>query len=342
MDVAARVARPVSAGTVLLGVDVGGTTTAVGAVTAEGEVLVDRLAPTHTAGPGRALETIVGLIESVGEAARRLGRPPHAVGVGVPGPVDTAAGRVGEHVPHVPELAGRPLAAELRARLGLPAFVDNDVNALALGEWMFGVGRGARSLVVLAPGTGFGAGIVLDGRLVRGIAGFGGELGHTPIKFDGPPCWCGGHGCLAVYASGRGIAEAARARVAGHADAPLLRAAGGDPLAITAALVFERAAAGEPVAAAVVDEACRALGAVLGTVVNGLNPEVVVITGGVAASLAALEARILRAAGEYAFARALATTRVAIVPGDKRTSMRGAAALALYELGRGAAPERAG
>ena len=322
----------------VLGVDVGGTTIAAGVVSAAGEILAEAGVPTRGGEPGRAVETIARLVETVRAEAARRGHEVKSLGVGVPGPVDTAAGRVGEHVPHVPELAGRALAAELAARVGLPAFVDNDVNALALGEWMFGVGRGARSLVVLAPGTGFGAGIVLDGRLVRGAAGFGGELGHTPVKFDGPACWCGGRGCLALYASGRGIAEAARARVAGHADAPLLRAAGGDPQAITAPLVFERAAEGDPVAGAVVDEACRALGAILGTVVNGLNPEVVVITGGVAASLAALEARILQAAGEYAFARALATTRVAIVPGDKRTSMRGAAALALCELGRGAAP----
>ena len=322
----------------VLGVDVGGTTIAAGVVSAAGEILAEAGVPTRGGEPGRAVETIARLVETVRAEAARRGHEVKSLGVGVPGPVDTAAGRVGEHVPHVPELAGRALAAELAARVGLPAFVDNDVNALALGEWMFGVGRGARSLVVLAPGTGFGAGIVLDGRLVRGAAGFGGELGHTPVKFDGPACWCGGRGCLALYASGRGIAEAARARVADHADAPLLRAAGGDPQAITAPLVFRRAAEGDPVAGAVVDEACRALGAILGTVVNGLNPEVVVITGGVAASLAALEARILQAAGEYAFARALATTRVAIVPGDKRTSMRGAAALALSELGRDAAP----
>ncbi|MBI4271144.1 MAG: ROK family protein [Candidatus Rokubacteria bacterium] len=321
--------------TVLLGVDVGGTITSTGAVTVDGEILVERRAPTHGEGPGRALATLLGLIADVRRAAERRGSAVTAIGVGVPGPVDTLAGRVGEHVPHVPELAGRPLAAELGTHTGLPAFVDNDVNALALGEWMFGAGRGVRSLVVLAPGTGFGAGIVLDGRLVRGVAGFAGELGHTPVKFDGPACWCGGRGCLAVYASGRGIAEAARARVAGDADAPLLRAAGGDPLAITARLVFERAAAGDALAAAVVDEACQALGAMLGTVVNGLNPEVVIVTGGVAASFAAREARILEAARAYAFARALAATRIAIVPGDKRTSMRGAAALALYEQGRG-------
>jgi len=94
------------------------------------------------------------------------------------------------------------------------------------------------------------------------------------------------------------------------------------------------------VASSVVDEACRALGAMLGTVVNGLNPEVVVLTGGVAESLRPLERRILKAAGEYAFDRALALTRVAIVPGDKRTSMRGAAALAMYETRQSPREER--
>ena len=320
------------AGGLLLGVDVGGTTIAAGAVTAAGEVLLEQRVPTRDRGPGHAVEVIGALIDELRGEASRLGRALDGIGVGVPGPVDAVAGRVGEPVPHVPELAGRALAAELSERLRLPTFVDNDVNALALAEWLFGAGRGARSLVVLAPGTGFGAGIVLDGRLVRGMAGFGGELGHTPVKFDGPPCWCGGRGCLALYASGRGIAESARARVAGHADAELLRAAGGDPQAITAPLVFRAAAHGDSVASSIVDEACQALGAALGTVVNGLNPEVVVITGGVAESLAALEPRILAAAAEYAFHQALALTRIRIVPGDKRVSMRGAAALALYEM----------
>jgi glucokinase len=317
----------------LLGVDVGGTTTAAGAVTAGGEVVVDRRVETHR-DRGRALETILGLIAAVLGDAEGRGSTIAAIGVGVPGPVDAVHGKIGEPVPHVPELAGCALGAELRTRFGLPAFVDNDVNALALGEWMFGAGGGAASLVVLAPGTGFGAGIVLDGRLVRGAAGFGGELGHAPVKFDGPPCWCGGRGCLALYASGRGIAEAARARVAGLPDAPLLTAAGGDPAAITAPLVFRAAREGDPVSSSVVDEACRALGAMVGTVVNGLNPEVVVITGGVAESLVPLQTRILKRAGEYAFHRALARTRVTIVPGDKRTSMRGAAALAIYETER--------
>jgi glucokinase len=134
-----------------------------------------------------------------------------------------------------------------------------------------------------------------------------------------------------VFASGRGIAEAARARLAAHAKAPRLRAAaraGG----LTAAAVFEAAARGDATAAAVVEQACRALGAMIATIVNGLNPEVVVVTGGVAGSLATYEERIVQAAAEYAFAQALAATRVTIVPGDKRLTMRGAAALVLYEM----------
>jgi glucokinase len=167
---------------------------------------------------------------------------------------------------------------------------------------------------------------------VRGARGFGAELGHVPVKFDGRACWCGGRGCLAVYASGRGIADAARERASGAPGRALLAAADGDASRLDAALVFRLAADGEPAATAVIDDACRALGAILGVVINGLNPDVIVVTGGVAASFAALETRVLAAAAEYAFARALATTRIVIVPGDKRLSMRGAAALAFYEL----------
>jgi glucokinase len=314
----------------VIAVDVGGTTTAAAVVGDTGEVRDERQSPTYAGGPGTARQTIETLIHALRLEARDVTLA--GIGVGVPAIVDAEAGVIGDEAHHVPELAGVPLARVLSERFGLPAFVDNDVNALALGEARFGAGRGARSLVVLATGTGLGSGIVLDGRLVRGARGFGAELGHVPVKFDGPPCWCGGRGCLALYASGRGIADAARARAAGASGRGLLAAAGGVAAAIDAALVFRLAADGDPAASAVIEEACRALGAILGVVVNGLNPEVIVITGGVAASFAALETRVRTAAAEYAFARALAMTRIVIVPGDKRLSMRGAAALAFHEL----------
>src|SRR5207249_5761607 len=206
--------------------------------------------PTHHAGRGRALQTLMELISVVSSEAASRGLHITGIGAGVAGLVDVATVCIGDEALNVPELGGLPLATMLRERFGLPAFVDNDVNALALGELFFGAGRGVGSLVVLAPGTGFGAGVVLDGRLVRGALGFAGEFGHAPVKFDGRPCWCGGRGCLAVYASGRGIAEAARERVA--VDTSMLTTlAGGNPAAITAPLVFAAAEAGDALAASV-------------------------------------------------------------------------------------------
>jgi glucokinase len=314
----------------VLAVDVGGTTTSAGVVTHAGEVLYERQTPTHAPARRSVLTTIETLLDAVRRDATALTIA--GIGVGVPAIVDAAAGVIGEEAHNVPELAGVALARTLTEKFGLPAFVDNDVNALALAECRFGVGRGARSLVVLAAGTGFGSGIVIDDRLVRGAHGFGAELGHAPVKFDGRACWCGGRGCLAVYASGRGIAEAARERATSSGGHALLAAAGGDPLRIDAALVFKLAAEGEPWASAIVDEAVDALGAMLGIVINGLDPDVVVITGGVAASFAPLEKRVRAAAASFAFRRALAATHICFVPGDKRSSMRGAAALVFYEL----------
>jgi glucokinase len=321
---------------VIIGVDIGGTAMAAGVVTETGEVVLEASAPTHRDGPGSAPVVLDELIRAMCDACARERRTILGIGIGVPGVVDAAAGTIGPEAPHVPELQGQPLAGPVAERFGVPTFIDNDTNAHALAEWRFGEGRGARSLVVLAPGTGFGTGIILEGAVVRGARGFGGELGHSPVKFDGRPCWCGSRGCLAVYASGRGIAEAAQqvsARDQAGA-ASMVAMAGGDPLRITAPLVFRAAADGDPVAAGIIGEACQALGAGVAIVVNGLNPEVLVITGGVAGSFAALEEEVRGAAAEYCFARALAGTRLVFVPGDKRVTMRGAAALVLYELER--------
>ena len=319
----------------LLGVDVGGTTIAAGAVTRQGEVVLEESVATYRDGPGTVTATLIELIARTRAAADRRGHAISGIGIGVPGPVEVETGRIGEPVIHVPELAGRPLVRELTEHFALPVFMDNDVNALVLAEWMFDRGRAVRSLVMLALGTGIGGGLVLQDRLIRGAVGFGGELGHVPVNFDGPPCFCGGRGCLSVYASSRGIVEAAQAGVAERPDAPLLQAAGGDPLAIDPPLIFKAAAEGDAIAGAIVDDACQALGAMIATVVNGLNPEVLVVTGGLAEALAPLEARIVKAAGEYAFVRPLAATKIAIRPGDKRLTMRGAAALVLYEIVRG-------
>lgn len=297
----------------------GGTTTAAGLVADDGRVLAAVQAPTHGGGPGTALATVTEVLERIRAEERPRGLEVACIGIGVPGTVDAETGTIGAEAHYVPELARLPLGAMLGERTGLPVFVDNDVNALVLGEWLFGAGRGARSLVLLALGTGVGGGIILDGRLVRGHAGYAGELGHVPIDFDGRPCICGGRGCLKAYVSGTDIAREGSRRIGRE---------------VTAAEVFRLAAAGEARAAALVDEVCEALGAGLAVIVNGLNPERLLLAGGVAESLRPLEARVRAACARHAFAGACATTALEIIVLDKGSAVRGGAALAHYETRR--------
>ncbi len=306
-------------GHVVIGVDVGGTTTAAGLVGADGEVLAHLQEPTHARGPGTALEALLDLLGKLEGVARVRGIHVTGIGIGVPGTVDAERGVIGADIHYVPDLASTPLAAIVGERLGLPVFADNDVNVLALGEWMFGAGRGTRSLVVLALGTGVGGGIILDGQLHRGQGGFGGELGHVPINFDGRSCICGGRGCLKAYVSGTDIARQGSERLKRD---------------VTSAEVFALAAAGEPVAREIVDEVCEALGAGLAVIVNGLNPERLLLAGSVAKSLTPLESEVRARVGRYAFAQALATTRIEILTLDKDATVRGGAALVRYETRR--------
>jgi len=300
-------------------VDLGGSVVAAGLVTLEGLVLAQAQDPTHRRGPGTAVATLLDVVQRMRQAARVFGVTVEGIGIGVPGTVDAERGVIGKDIHYVPELAGTSLAATVGAHSGIPVYADNDVNVLALGEWMFGAGRGARFLVVLAIGTGVGGGIIQDGLLVRGQGGFGGELGHVPINFDGRACICGGQGCLKTYVSGTDIGLIGTERL-GHN--------------VSAADVFRMADEGDPTCKEIVTEVCRALGAGLAVIVNGLNPERLIVTGGVAESLKPLELRIHAQLERYAFARALESTRIEIVPQTKQSTVRGGAALVQYETER--------
>jgi glucokinase len=160
------------------------------------------------------------------------------------------------------------------------------------------------------------------------------------VSLDGPPCVCGGRGCLTAYASGRLIADRARERLARYPGSRVLAEAGDDPARISAALLFGAAAAGDPLARAVVDEACEALAIGVATLATLLNPDVVVITGGVAASLAPLAEDLRARARRRALAGVLDGTAVHVVPADKRDTVRGGAALVLHDLARGEVSNR--
>jgi glucokinase len=254
-----------------------------------------------------------------------------AVGVGVASMVDFAGGRVVESV-NIP-LTDVPLRRLLAERLGVPVVVDNDANAAALGEAVYGAGIGSREMLMLTLGTGVGGGIVCGGRLFRGFSGAAAELGHIMIDVNGPPCpaACPNRGCLEAFVAGPAMGKAARAYATDHPESGLGRAlAAGEP--VDGPLLTRLALAGDPGAVEVLAGIGELLGAGLVTLVNIFNPELVVIGGGAAAAGDLL----FEPARRVLAARGLRPQRdqVRVVPAalGPDAGFFGAAALALIEL----------
>lgn len=207
------------------------------------------------------LDAIEGLAQSLESAA-----PPGAItiGVGIPGTISTTSGLVKNA--NTVELIGRPLAADLERRLRRPIFVENDANCFALAEALHGAGRGARCVFGVILGTGVGGGIILDHRIWSGSQGIAGEWGHTVFDPAGPPCYCGRRGCVEVYLSGPGMERE-------YVDA------GGQPR--SAAEIWARAESGEMLARQSARSYKERFGRALAQVVNILDPDMIVLGGGV-------------------------------------------------------------
>jgi glucokinase len=245
-----------------------------------------------------------------------------AVGIGCGGPLDADRG-VLLATPHLPGWRDVPVTALAERAFGVPAALDNDGNAAAEGEHLFGAGVGARQLVYLTLSTGVGGGVVLDGRVYRGARGNGGELGHVVVDWQGRPCrGCGGRGCLEAYVSGTSIAE--RAGELLHDGSSLSTV---DQL--TAAEVAAHAAAGDPLAVRVWRETIEALGCGLTSIVNMVEPELIVLGGGVTRAGDALVVptrEVVRAAAMTPGGRTVRVERAAL--GDQ-VGVVGAAAVAM-------------
>ncbi|HEY8201354.1 MAG TPA: ROK family protein [Actinomycetota bacterium] len=264
---------------VTVGVDGGGTKVLAGLVDERGTVLQRVLVPTDpdngTGSVLRAVEELLG-----GTGGHGAPAAPVAIGVGVAGYVHQPEGRVvfSANVAYAPP----DVKVAVSARFGLPVVVENDANAACWGERTFGAGRGCDEMVMVTVGTGVGGGIVTGGRLLRGLHGYGGEIGHMTIVDGGPLCACGQHGCVEALASGSAIARMAREAVGRAEDSIILELAGDNPSRITGALVTEAARADDELAIEVLARAGRALGTCFANLTNLLDPEIIVVGGGAA------------------------------------------------------------
>jgi glucokinase len=256
-----------------IGVDVGGTKTAALRVSAGGEILDGTVVPTPADDEAAILTAAEAAIADVmdGDVV--------AIGVGAAGLVDVRAGLLLSS----PNLAWRnvPLAERLGTRFGLPVTVDNDATAAAWAEARFGASRKHPDSLFVGVGTGIGGGIVMGGRLIQGAHGFAGEIGHIIVQPDGPSCGCGNRGCWEQVAGGPAISRAGRSAATEDPESGIARLAGGDPARVTGELVVRAATEGDPIAVRILGEVGRRLGEGIAGLVNVLDPQVVVLGGGV-------------------------------------------------------------
>jgi glucokinase len=309
----------------VIGVDLGGTKILAGVIDRALRVL----ARAQRAVPAGDQEAVLrAIFEAVGELRATSGAEILAAGLGVPCLMDSEHQRALMAV-NLP-LSNVDFRALMSERLGVPVCVDNDANVALLAEHRAGAAQGARHAAMLTVGTGIGGAILIDGALYRGATGAAGELGHMVVDADGPPCQgnCPNHGCLEAIASGTALAREALRVARATPDCELGRAlASGRP--ITGPLVTELAHDGDPAARDVVALIGTRLGIGLTNIVNVLNPEVIVVGGGVIAAGELLLAPARAVVAERALAPARDAVRVVRAHFGVESGMLGAAALAL-------------
>jgi glucokinase len=267
---------------VVLGVDIGGTKVAVGLVNREGKILAHDRKPMIAHGTAEAgLEAVTDAIDLFAQ-----GHGVRSIGICSPGPLDPRTGVV-INPPNLPCWRNFPLAEKIAQKYHMPVKVDNDAKAAALAETRWGAARGYHYVFYATIGTGIGAGMVFDGSIYHGNTGSAGEGGHQSIDYRGPRCHCGKLGCIEILAAGPAIALRARKKFTDDSSrrSAILDLANGDIAAITTEMVGKAYAAGDPLAEEILRETTELLTVWLGNMVDLLDPDVLVVGGGVAAML---------------------------------------------------------
>jgi glucokinase len=268
----------------LLGVDVGGTKIAAGLVDREGNIIRQIRHPMVAHGTAEAgLEAVFGAIDAFSTSSENQF---DAIGICAPGPLDPKTGVV-LNPPNLPCWRNFPLAQKVREKYRRPVKVDNDANAAALAETRWGAARGCHYVFYATLGTGIGSGIVFDGRIYHGNTGSAGEGGHVSIDYRGPLCNCGKRGCIEILAAGPAIGKRARAKAGAEPAraAKILEFAKGNVSSVASEHVAQAYAAGDPLAREILEETVELLVPWLGNIVDLLDPDILVMGGGVSAML---------------------------------------------------------
>jgi glucokinase len=286
--------RAGSSHNLVLGVDIGGTKVAVGLVNWRGQIRHAARAPMIARGSAeQGFRAVLNAMDSVMPQARAAGV--RAIGVCVPGWVECEKGIL-LSATNLPCWRNFPLARKIEKHYGLPTRLTNDASAAALAEAKWGAGAGHESVFYVSLGTGIGTAMVRDGEIYHGRAGGGCEGGHMTVNFSGPLCGCGKRGCIEMYASGTAISKRARSLLGNtrNKHSRMLKMAGGKIAHVTAETVNKAARRGDKLAMQILQEASDHLAIWLGNIIDLLEPEVIIVGGGIGRVMTSFRGRMRR------------------------------------------------
>jgi glucokinase len=323
-----------AASTFSLGVDIGGTKVAAGLVDAEGQILFHTRVPMPARGSAaEGFAAVQSAIEAIFAAHPESRSKLTGIGICAPGPLDPVSGVI-LNPPNVPCWRNFPLAAEVQRVFGFAAKVDNDGNAAALAEAIWGAGVGYRNVFYTTLGTGIGTGIIFDRKIYHGRTGSAAEGGHVTIDYNGPKCGCGKRGCIEALCSGPAIARRAKERlvesqrnVSPRAESQLLALTGGNVDGVTAEIVAEAFRQGDPLAANVLRETADFLAIWAGNVIDLLEPDVFIFGGGVAQLMSGFFGRIREQLANWCVNQRFAEMPIVLAKYGSDAGVAGAAAL---------------
>jgi glucokinase-like ROK family protein len=311
----------------VVGVDIGASHLTVALSDLRGQILAEAEQPLRIeAGPEICLQQMYAMVDDLLVRAGITLAQVTSIVVGVPGPVIMTEGSVSAP-PIMPGWDAFPIRQRIEDHWHKSVALDNDADLGAVGEWAFGAGRGEANLAFIKLGTGIGCGLLLDGHIYRGVLGTAGEIGHVTISESGPPCTCGNYGCLEAMAGGRAIAQRAQMAVKAGQRTPLAHLAGVRDL--TARDVALAAHGGDAVSQQVLADAGRHIGSALASLINLLNPGLVVIGGGVSQAGAYLLDPLNEAIAERTMRPARKATRVVVSELGRQAVAMGAVSMAL-------------
>ena len=320
----------------VVGVDMGGTKILAAVVDAEGNILNTSKIPTQAKSKtsvviNRIADCIREVIDKSPVDADSIG----AIGIGAPGPLDPDTGVV----IFAPNLGWKdvPLKTELETRVDIPTFVDNDVNVGTLGEHTFGAGRGVKNIVGIFVGTGIGGGIILNGKLFHGASRTAGEIGHIIVKAGGPRCGCGNRGCLEALASRTAMTKEFKKAIEKKGKKSILsNLTGGDLGLIRSGVLAKALHSNDKLTKKVFKNATKYLGIGIGSIVNFLNPEMIILGGGVVEAVGDKFLNDIRkATDKYALPDTLKGVQIVGAQLGDNAGVLGAAALAKQRLKSG-------